>query len=153
MENTCCKSCPYWADVGARPVGAGPGGTTFGEMPKGSPRECRANPPGAAIVPVQSVAGMRMSVMSMHPLTAPDHWCGNHPTLDADRARRRGAAEHSGREDGLRLDPGTGKFNRLPTPEEFARFLEQSGGKVSTVDVRTGTVKPVLGEDDPGLMP
>lgn len=148
MEKPSCESCPYWGQSVDRAVGAGPKGKLFGEI-AGAPRECRANAPAASLVPVQGIGGVQMSVMSVHPITAPDHWCGNHPVLDTDRARRRGAAEHSGREDGLRLDPGTGKFNRLPTPDEFARFLEQSGGKVSTVDVRTGTVKPVLGEDDP----
>lgn len=148
MENLSCDTCPFWANAVSRPVGAGPSGKMFGEMGAGAPRECRAHAPRASAVPVQGqFGGMQMSVMSIHPITAPDHWCGLHPTLEVARHRRNAAAETLAKDDALRLDPATGKFNRVPTPAEFQRMLDESGGKVSTVDVRTGKVQPVVGED------
>lgn len=53
-----CKFCNFW-DKNNEEMG-----------------KCRIDPPRSELVPTQGVAGPGLSVVTFHPETRPDGWCG-----------------------------------------------------------------------------
>lgn len=151
MHNAKCESCPYWATERDYPVGSDRKHVrAVSFRAEDDIRECRRHPPTGNIIAQQSLTGPVPAVFPSHTVTHRLHWCGEHPELRRADYRLRGAQHHASGNDVLELDRASGRFNRVPTPEEFQAILDASGGKVSTFDPRTGAVKPVMGEDDKG---